>query len=145
MSHVVLNARQAIYLSYDPASDTLNSTTTHGLPSQTPVHSQRRGQGLSWAAIAARDVIRVNNMDADQRILRVDGVGGGACLIAPLQTPDRLLGVLVVIRSHPFGENDAQLARTLADRRPGTRRTHPRHGRGPRRHPRGAGPRARSP
>ncbi|WDA60506.1 HD domain-containing protein (plasmid) [Deinococcus aquaticus] len=114
MSHVVLNARQAIYLSYDPASDTLNSTTTHGLPSQTPVHSQRRGQGLSWAAIAARDVIRVNNMDADQRILRVDGVGGGACLIAPLQTPDRLLGVLVVIRSHPFGENDAQLARTLA-------------------------------
>ncbi|MGM9322725.1 HD-GYP domain-containing protein, partial [Deinococcus aquaticus] len=114
MSHVVLNARQAIYLSYDPASDTLNSNRSYGLPSQTPVHSQRRGQGLSWAAIAARDVIRVNNMDADQRILRVDGVGGGACLIAPLQTPDRLLGVLVVIRSHPFGENDAQLARTLA-------------------------------
>ncbi|GGR58094.1 hypothetical protein GCM10008959_19800 [Deinococcus seoulensis] len=114
MAHVALNARQTIFMRYDPASDTLVSSLREGLPAETPTLSLRRGHGLSWAAVTARDVIRVNNMDADPRIVRVAGVANGASMLAPLQTADRLLGVLIVIRTHPFGENDAQLARALA-------------------------------
>ena len=113
MSHVLLEARQAVYMQYDPASDTLVATGLYGFPEVVRNARLPRGQGLSWMAVKARDVIRVSDLHADRHAPNLHTVSGRAGLFAPMFSHDRLLGVMVVIRDAPFGEDDAQLARTL--------------------------------
>ncbi|GHG27435.1 hypothetical protein GCM10017784_20020 [Deinococcus indicus] len=114
MSHVLLEARQAMYMRYDPVSDMLSATGLYGFSRAVRDARLPRGQGLSWMAVKARDVIRVNDLHADRRALNLPTVDGRAGLFAPMFSHNRLLGVMVVIRDAPFGEDDAQLARTLA-------------------------------
>ncbi|GAA0501940.1 HD domain-containing phosphohydrolase [Deinococcus depolymerans] len=113
MSHVLLDALQSVYMQYDPDSDALVSSGLYGFDETVSHLRLPRGQGLSWTAVNAREVIRVNDLNRDPRSVGTHSVRGAAGLLAPLFSRERLLGVLVVIRHEPFGEDDAQLARAI--------------------------------
>ncbi|MFN4249965.1 HD domain-containing phosphohydrolase [Deinococcus sp.] len=113
MSHVLLEARQAVYMRYDPGTDSLIASSPYGFAETVRDVRLARGQGLTWLAVTARDVMRVNDVRQDPRAVYRHETRGRAGLFAPMFSDERLLGVLVVIRDPPFGEHDAQLARTL--------------------------------
>ncbi|WP_197050728.1 HD domain-containing phosphohydrolase [Deinococcus sp. YIM 77859] len=113
MTSPLLDARYVVYLAYDRERDVLTSRHILGLPEGKGNVTLPRGRGLSWAAVAAGDVLRVADIREDQRVYRPAFLSSGAMLAAPLLGKTGLWGVLVVTREQPFGEDDAHLARTL--------------------------------
>ncbi|MPY67556.1 diguanylate cyclase [Deinococcus sp. SDU3-2] len=112
----LLRAKYALLLRHDDPSGTLHSTGTERHdPPLGPVELPR-GQGLAWAALTARRVLRVPDLQTDPRIFRRERLGGGAMMAVPLlSSQDEPLGALILIREpeRPFGEADEHLALLL--------------------------------
>ncbi|MCP2014276.1 diguanylate cyclase [Deinococcus sp. HSC-46F16] len=112
----LLRARYALLLRHDAPTDTLRSTgPERHVPPLGPV-VLRRGEGLAWAALAARRVLRVSDVRQDARIYRRERLGGSAMMAVPLlSSHDEPLGALILTREpeRPFGEADEHLALLL--------------------------------
>ncbi|WP_104989725.1 HD domain-containing phosphohydrolase [Deinococcus sp. NW-56] len=112
----LLRAKHALLLRHDAPTDTLRSTgAERHEPPLGPV-VLARGEGLAWAALAGRRVLRVPDVQQDSRVYRREQLGRGAMMSVPLlSSHDEPLGALVLTREseRPFGEADEHLALLL--------------------------------
>ncbi|MFC4638326.1 HD domain-containing phosphohydrolase [Deinococcus hohokamensis] len=110
----LLGAQHIVSLRHDPDDGRLHFPGE----AQPPLP---HGAGLSGAALTARAVLRTADSRADPRVHPAERRAGGglvpatgpALLVAPLLGHARPVGVLLMARERPFGEDDVDLARTV--------------------------------
>lgn len=113
----LFRTEHAAFARYDERENVLHLVACSGLYETFPHRVIPEGQGISWQAIDAGQVLRVERLDQDPRIHTPGAVPDGTLLSAPLfSAPNAPIGVLLVVRSapHSFSPLDERLLGALA-------------------------------